>query len=133
MRLDYMARRIVGIFLAVLAAFVLAWVVTYPSPDPKNIEYVCWKAGLCRMNLDLAADTMVGDAGSDKIVLGKTKEQLEKKFGYLLALDDASPYLRSCYHNSYWHDRSVLFIRQSPWMIVFDNDKAVNLVLIKGC
>ena len=74
-----MARRIVGILLAVSAAFVLAWVVTYPTPDPKSIEYVCWKAGLCRMNLDLAADTMVGDAGSDKIVLGKTKEQLEKK------------------------------------------------------
>jgi hypothetical protein len=128
-----MARRIVGIFLAVSAAFVLVWVATYPSPDPKSIEYVYWKAGLCRMNLDTATGTMVGDAGRDKLVVGKTKEQIEKRFGHLLAPDEASPYLRSCYLNSDWKDRSVLFISQNPWMIVFNNGKATNLALIKGC
>lgn len=126
-----MARRIVGIFLAVSAALVLVWVATYPAPDPKSIEYVCWKAGLCRMDLDTAADTMIGDADSDKLVIGKTKQQLETRFGHLLAPNDASQYLRSCYLNSYWKDRSVLFIRQSP--VVFDNGKATDLVLIKGC
>jgi hypothetical protein len=85
------------------------------------------------MNLDTATDTMVGDAGSDKLVVGKTKEQIEKRFGHLLAPDEASPYLRSCYLNSDWKDRSVLFISQNPWMIVFDNGKATDLVLIKGC
>ncbi len=106
----------------------------YPSTgDPKNIEYVFWKYGLYRMNPDTASDTMIGDSGRDKIVVGKTKLQLQKRFGYLLTPVAASQYLRGCYQNSPWRDRDVLFIRKSPWMIVFDGDRAANLVLVKGC
>lgn len=106
----------------------------YSSPgDPKNIRYVSWKYGLYRMNLDTASETMIGDPSRDKIVIGKTKLQLQNRFGYLLTPVDASQYLRGCYQNSPWRDRDVLFIRKSPWMIVFDDDRAVNLVLIKGC
>ena len=76
---------------------------------------------------------MIGDAGRDKIVVGKTKAQLHDRFGYLVTPGDASPYLRGCYQNSSWKDRGVLFIRKSPWMVVFDGDLASNLVLVKGC
>ena len=85
------------------------------------------------MNPDIATETMIGDAGRDKLVIGKTKEQLRNRFGYLLTPANASQYLRTCYQNSSWKDRDVLFIRQSPWMIVFDGNKATDLVLIKGC
>jgi hypothetical protein len=27
----------------------------------------------------------------------------------------------------------VLFIRRSPWMVVFDGERAANLILIKDC
>lgn len=108
--------------------------MTYPSDsDPKNIKYVLWKAGLYKINLDIAVDTMVGDAARDKMVVGKTKTQLRNRFGYLLTPADASQYLRDCYGNSYWKGRNVLFIRNSPWMVVFDGDIATNLVLVKGC
>jgi hypothetical protein len=76
---------------------------------------------------------MVGDRNRDKLVVGKTKTQLQDKFGSLLSPTDISPYLRGCYQNSFWKDREVLFIGQSSWMVVFDVDKATNLVLVKGC
>jgi len=125
-------RILTGVF-AVLFVFVAAWVLTYPDGDPKNIKYVLWKAGLYRINLDTAAGTMIGDGGRDKLVVGKTKDQLRNKFGYLLTPADASQYLRGCYQSSDWGRKEVLFIRQSPWMVVFDGDKATDLVLIKGC
>jgi hypothetical protein len=127
-------KRLVIVTPALLFICVAAWALTYPSPsDPKNIEYIFWKAGLYEMNLDTATGTMIGDPNRDKLVLAKTKAQLQHRFGRLLLPADASPYLRGCYQNSPWKDRDVLFIRQSPWMIVFEGDRATELVLIKGC
>ena len=38
-----------------LVAVVGGWELTYWSEsDPKNIKYVIWKTGLCRMNLDFS-------------------------------------------------------------------------------
>jgi len=106
----------------------------YPADsDPKNIKYVLWKAGAYPMNLDTATGTMVGDAKRGKLVVGRTRQELQARFGYLLPLPDASPYLRNCYENSSRKGREVVFIRTSPWMVVFDGGKASELVLIKGC
>jgi hypothetical protein len=121
-----------GVF-AFLFVVIVAWVLVYPDGDPKNIKYVCWKVGLYRMNLDTAADTMIGDAHRERLVIGKTKEQLRNRFGYLLVPADASQYFRGCYQNSGWGNKEALFIRQSPLMVVFDGDRAKELVLIKGC
>jgi hypothetical protein len=126
-------RTLTGVF-AVVFVFLTAWALAYPDGDPKNFKYVLWKAGLYRMNLDLAAGTMIGDgSGRDKLVVGRTREQLRNRFGYLLTPAEASEYLRGCYQNSGFRASEVLFIRQSPWMVVFDGDKAISLVLIKGC
>jgi hypothetical protein len=77
---------------------------------------------------------MIGDGnGREKLVVGKTREQLRTRFGYLLRLADASQYLKGCYQKSGLNDSEVLFIRRSPWMVVFDGDKATSLALIKGC
>ncbi len=113
--------------------FVILWILVYPEPDPKNIKYVLWKHGLYRMDLDTASDTMIGDSNRGVLVLGKTKVELREKFGYLSTLSEAPPYLRGCYENSRWTGTDVLFIRKSPWMIVFSGDKAKELVFIKGC
>jgi hypothetical protein len=122
-----------SLVLGVVVVFFGGWALTYPSPDPKSIKYVLWKADLYRLNPDEATGTMVGDPHRDKLVVGKTKPQLRDKFGSLLLPAEASPYLRGCYHNSSWKDRDVLFIGQSSWMVVFDGDRATNLVLVKGC
>jgi hypothetical protein len=119
--------------IIVVVVFFGGWALMYPSPDPKNIKYVLWKTDLYRLNFDEATGTMVGDSNRDKLVVGKTKTQLRDKFGSLLSPAEASPYLRGCYQNSSWKDKDVLFIRRSSWMVVFDGDKATNLVLVKGC
>jgi hypothetical protein len=119
---------------AFLFVVVIGWTVVYPSEnDPKNIKYVLSKNGLSGINLDTATGTMIGDANSEKLVVGKTKAQLRKKFGYLLTPSEASPYLKSCFQGSARKSGDVLFIRNSSWMVVFENDKATELVLIKGC
>lgn len=122
-----------SLVLGVVVIFFGGWALTYPSPDPKSIKYVLWKADLYKLNFDEATGTMVGDRNRDKLVVGKTKAQLRDKFGSLLSPAAASPYLRGCYQNSAWKDKDVLFLGQSPWMVVFDGDKATNLVLVKGC
>ena len=112
---------------------------------PRTSSTFLWKAGLYNLNLDLATHVMVGDRGREKLVLGKTEAQLRNRFGYLLTPEQASPYLRGCtsdppvyqadppYGSSPWKDKKRLFIRSSPWMVVFDGEKATELWLIKGC
>ena len=126
-------RKVIVAFSLVLIGSA-AWVLTYPSAsDPKNIRYVFWKAGIYKMDPDVATETMIGDPSRDRIVVGKTKLQLRDRFGYLVTPGDTSTYLKGCYGNSPWRDQDVLFIRKSPWMVVFADDKATNLVLLKGC
>jgi hypothetical protein len=126
--------KIVALALAFFVAVVIGWAATHPSlSDPKNIKYVLWKNGLYEMNLDAATDTMIGDGSREKLVIGKSKVQLRERFGYLSTPADVSQYLRGCYQTSAWKSSDALFIRNSPWMVIFDGDKATELVLIKGC
>ena len=126
--------RTVALALTIFIAVVIGWAVTYPSDsDPKNITYVLWKNGLYGMNLDAATDAMIGDASREKLVIGRTKVQLREKFGYLSTPADVSQYLRGCYQTSAWKNSDALFIRNCPWMVIFDGDRATALVLIKGC
>jgi hypothetical protein len=126
--------RTAALALTIFIAVVIGWAVTYPSDsDPKNIKYVLWKSGLYGMNLDAATCTMMGDGSREKLVIGKTKVQLREKFGYLSTPADVSQYLRVCYQMSAWKNSDALFIRNSPWMVIFDGDRAIELVLIKGC
>jgi hypothetical protein len=124
---------ILPLIAVALVLFFGGWALMYPSPDPKNVRYVLWKADLYRLNLDEATGTMAGDPNRDQLVVSKTKAQLRDKFGSLLPPADASPYLRGCYQSSGWKNRDVLFIGRSSWMVVFDGNKAANLVLMKGC
>ena len=117
-----------------LLLFLVGWSIAYPSSsDPKNIRYVLWKAGLYEKAPEMATDAMVGDRNRDKLVVGKSKAQLRDQFGSLLTPVEVSSYLNSCYQASPWKGKDVLFIRRSSWMVVFHNDKATNLILIKGC
>jgi hypothetical protein len=115
-------------------SFVIGWSLVYPSEsDPKNIKYVFWKIGLYRMDLDTALGTMIGDRNRKKLVVGKTKDQLRGKFGYLLPPSEACPYMQTCYANSAWKQNvTVLLLRHGPWMVKFEGDKATDLMLCKG-
>jgi hypothetical protein len=129
-------RRIVFALLFVLVGVLLSfgvlvtWLATYPDDvDPKNIYYVLWKHGLNNnMNIDSALVAMSHDVWSEKRVQGLTTDQLKTRFGDIRTLEQASPYLRGCQGEN----KDVAFLRDSPWMVVMKNGKAVNLILCKG-
>src|SRR5215467_4397640 len=100
------------LLLVFLIAAVVVWALAYPSEsDPKNIKYVLWKHNLYPMNLDTAVGTMISDIGREKLVVGKSKMQLQRKFGYLKSPYDAHPYMKSCYFESPWKGQDVLLLR----------------------
>ena len=125
---------LVVVIIALGVLFVTNWLTAYSGEaDPKNIKYILWTHNLYKISHNQAVATMVGDKNPGRLVVGKTRLQLAERFGPLLSADETSPYNRWCYENSGWKDKRVLFIAESPWMVVFDGDKAVDLVLIKGC
>jgi len=120
----------------VVAIFFSGWWLIYTEPsDPADLKYVLWRHGLYPIYPEATA-AMVRDLRRDDLVIGKTKEQLRRKFGYLVPLADASLYLKQEYQEypvtPPRKESDVFFIRDSWWMVVFDGDKAVDLVLCKG-
>jgi hypothetical protein len=129
-----------------LLAFAGAWKATYPDEyDAKNPRYILWKHGLFSMDLDLAADIMMIDPDSKKLVIGQTEEQLRKRFSYLLTPDKANSYLQRCiadtppppgypyYGPPEWKGKKLLLIRKSAWLVAFEGDKATGMWVLKGC
>ena len=45
------------------------------------MKYVLWKHDLYPMDVNDAMGAMIGDSGREKLVVGKTKAQLQRKFG----------------------------------------------------
>lgn len=128
------------VLLLLLIAFtsgIAFWEIVYHAPaEPKDLRYRAWKLGLYPMDPDKALETMVGDGDPEKnpVVIGKTREELIAKFGFVTTLDSTIPYNRFCYdHSDYYRGKPVLFLRKSNWMAVLNNGKAVDLVLMKGC
>jgi len=102
--------------LLLVIAAPLSWALLYPQEsDPKNMRYVLWRHGLYQMDLDTATETMVGDLAQNRnrLVIGKTREQLIHKFGYLLSAQETSLYNSTCYLGSTYTGQDVAFIRRS--------------------
>lgn len=149
LRLDHLyVRRItfalffvaVGVILS--TGLVVGWMQTYPDQsDPKNIYYVLWKHGWnSNMNLESALAAMTHDTWPVRRVQGLSQEQLKARFGFIRTLDEAAPYLRACYstpdsagrEETHGNKTDVVFLRDSPWMVVLKNGRAVDLILCKG-
>ena len=117
-----------------VAVVIGVWWATYPGPDdPKGFIYIGWRLGLPTMDQDRALETMVGDIHRDDLVIGKTRDELINKFGYVTTIDRASGYVKYCYTNSPYSGKQVLILRNSNWMVVMKNDRVADLVLAKGC
>ena len=119
--------------IVAVGAFFGGWAVTYPDQnDPKNFRYVFWKVGVWKMDLDTATGAMVGDASRDKLVVGKSVSELRWRFGFLLEPSQVTEYYRRCNQSLAWKDKKVFYLRNSPWMVVLEGERATDLVLCKG-
>jgi hypothetical protein len=120
---------------------LMFWVTAYPEDyDPKNIDYVLWTHGLNRnMNLDDALSGMTHDAWSVRLMRGLSRDQLKTRFGNIRELKAARPYDQLCDSPDAMGQlgihptgKEVVFLRDSDWMVIRENDRAVDLVLCKG-
>ena len=75
---------------------------------------------------------MIGDPHRNDVVIGKTKEQLASRFGFVSSTP-RNDYVKYCYDNSQYRAKPVLFIRNSNWMVLMNDGMAEGLVLAKGC
>ena len=74
---------------------------------------------------------MTHATNSDQLALGKTKRQLEERFGFVRTADQVSPYLRD-YCAAARSSTDVRFLNLSDYMVIMKQDRAVGLVLCKG-
>jgi hypothetical protein len=114
-----------------VALFLGLWSLQYRDGDPKSIAYIGWEANLLPMEPLKALSIMTHGPNSDRLVLGKTKPQLQQRFGYVLTADQVGPYLRN-YCAASRPGANVLFLNSSNFMVVMNNKRAVELVLCKG-
>ena len=113
---------------------VLCWEVMFHGPaDRKDLRYQAWKRGLYPFRIESALETMVADPDRDSVVVGRTAPQLANRFGYVLPINQASQYDQFCYENSPYRGQSVLILRNSNWMVLMENGRVKDLILIKGC
>jgi hypothetical protein len=124
----------IGVIVLIPCLFLGGWMVVYSgSDDPKNLHYLLWKQGLVQMDPNRALETMVDDPNRDSLVIGKSEDELKVRFGYLRQPSEASTYLRYCLFNSPWYGKTVKFLRDSNWMVVFKDGKVTDLVRAEGC
>jgi hypothetical protein len=126
-------KRVLSLGAVAIVAFVLLWDMAYPDYDRKNLHYVGWKLGLLPMDSRRAVSAMTRDGGSKGLVIGKTREQLEHRFGSILTVSQVGPYLRD-YCAAAWPGAEVFFLMSDSedLMVVMERGRAVELVLCKG-
>lgn len=106
--MTFVASRISALVFIVVAFMIGAWIWAHSEEgDPKNAKYLLWKAQLYEMDPQAVGKTMLRDSQRDKLVVGKTKDQLKHQFGPLLPLDQVSKYYELGYKN-YYDGKDVL-------------------------
>jgi hypothetical protein len=122
-----------AVALIVTVLGLAGWQFLIVGPDdPRDLRYQAWKLGVYPLRIDDALGLMTGDPHRDSLVIGKTKEQLVSRFGSV-SPTPGNDYVKYCYDNSPYRGKSVLFIRNSNWMVLMKDSVADSLVLAKGC
>jgi hypothetical protein len=118
---------------AIIVAGVAGWqFVIVGADDPRDLRYQAWKLGLYPLRIDAALNMMINDPHRNTLVVGKTNEELARRFGSVSPVP-GNNYIKNCFENSPYRGSSVLFIRNSNWMVLMKDRVADGLVLAKGC
>jgi hypothetical protein len=127
--------KILGTIILLAIVILVGWWALYPGPDdPKGFMYIGWRLGLPTIDQDRALGTMVGDVHRETLVIGKTKAELIKKFGYVTPISQTDDgYYGFCYRSSGRPSQPALMLRNSNWMVLMKDGRAIDLVLLKGC
>jgi hypothetical protein len=127
----------VVLLIPIFVAFL--WTLAFQdNDDPKNIKYVLWKHHLNPwMNLDDAAYTVVHDSERDQLIVGRSANELRKRFGYMIVPATRSPYFQDCAADSpthgppHRHD-GALYLRQTDLIVFLNEGTATETMMCKG-
>ncbi len=126
-------RSLILILIALPCLLLGCWVSLYGGYyDPKNLAYVLWKHDLWKIDTNRALSIMTHDRDPASLVIGKSKEQVHKKFGPLIPLNEASAYVQTCAATELAAGNSMM-LGKSEWLVTFSGDRAIKLSLVKGC
>jgi hypothetical protein len=132
-----MAKRIVLALLLIITSICAIagfWTLTYPdAADPKNMKYVLWKHSLYHLDKSAILVPLTNDSARNGVIGGRTKDQIRDILGPLVLPADASPYLAGCIANSNLNREDILFVGNSPVAIQFENGRAKEMWVVKGC
>jgi hypothetical protein len=119
--------------LLLLPALVLALMVLATSPEnPRSIPYQLWKANLISLDHQTVLRAFYSDTRRGDLVLGKSEQEIAARLGPLEAPETMTPYYRDFARDPRWKDKKTRYIRGTAWLIAFENNRAVNLLLVKG-
>ena len=123
------------ICIGFLAVFV-AWLALYPQKsDPKNLYYVAWKWGFPTMDPEAACENMIGDRNTEDLVMGKTVEQVRKRFVHLRENDflfyqqAALERVKKASGKGSFEGKKIVFLGNTYWIVVFKNGRASDLII----
>lgn len=75
---------------------------------------------------------MVGDRQREHLVVGLSVQELERKFGRLRVRSEATPEYQKYYSERFFPDQQILWLGESPWLVVLHNGRVEALYLMKG-
>jgi len=123
---------IAGLSLAILG--IIAWEAHFHgTTDPRDLQYIGWKIGIFPFDPDRALGTMILDTHRDKIVLGKTEDELKAQFVYVRAVSADDAHYKDCF-KYFGHSAGgrLLTLRDTDWVVLMKNDHVAALTLAKG-
>ena len=119
--------------IAVAGCLVVgAWFNAMHRGDPNGPRYVLWKRGLLPFDPTVAYPAMVGDLQRHKLVVGLSVPELERRFGRLRTRADATDDYQKNYSQRSFLDREILWLGESPWLVVLEHGRVQELHLMKG-
>jgi len=120
----------IGIIIAAGAALG-AWFVTSDRGDSNGPRYLLWKFGVLPFDPSVVYPAMVGDRQRKELVVGLSISDLERRFGRLRTRAESTAY-QKYYCDRFFMNQQILWLGDSPWLIVLDNGRALELHLMKG-
>ena len=122
-----------GRFVTIISVAVVVGIASLVAIDDNhktNLKYLMWKHHLVRYEPKLALRYFNVDAEFRLSLIGKTRTEVEAWFPILRQIDKEDSYLPTC-GEAVWKPGFV-WIDSSRWGIVFENDRARDIILFKG-
>jgi hypothetical protein len=124
--------RVIAGTLAAIFLTAGAWFVTSNRENSDGPRYVLWKSGVLPFDASVVYPAMVGDRQRERLVVGLSVQELERKFGRLRTRSESTPEYQKYYSERFFLDKQILWLGESQWLVVLRDGRVEALHLMKG-